>query len=104
MITHFPAILAAGLVLLLMLGTWFRVPMGSVYYVGQCAIQCGTCLGYVSDGGMVAAGAWASVAGITAWMAWRKRPPRKRKPSKVLATVRVLAHRLIVEPVPATTR
>jgi hypothetical protein len=38
----------------------------------------------------------ASFAGWFAYLAWKRRKPRQRKPSKVAGVVRDLGHRLVV--------
>jgi hypothetical protein len=40
----------------------------------------------------------AAVTGWLAYLAWNRRKPRQRKPSKVAAKVRDLGHRLVVVP------
>lgn len=40
----------------------------------------------------------AVIGAALAWLFWRKRPPRKRRPSKIAARVRDLGHRLVVAP------
>lgn len=50
------------------------------------------------DGNQAMAAVRAALAGVIAWIAWRKRPPRRRRPSKVAAKVRDLGHRLVVVP------
>jgi membrane protein implicated in regulation of membrane protease activity len=39
---------------------------------------------------------FGAAAAIQAWLWWQKRPPRNRRPSKTLATIRDLGHRLVV--------
>lgn len=43
-----------------------------------------------------ASSAFGASAAMHGWMWWKRRPPRKRRPSKVLATIRDLGHRLAV--------
>lgn len=52
----------------------------------------------IGMGRMPVAIAWAALAGANAWLAYKQRPPRKRKPSKVAARIRDLGHRLAVVP------
>jgi len=40
----------------------------------------------------------AGFAGWFAYLAWKRRPPRKRKPSKVAARIKDLGHRLVLVP------
>lgn len=57
----------------------------------------------------VAAGQWRPAAiqtilvAINVWLAWKTRPPRrKRRPSRVAARVKDLGHRLVIAPAPTT--
>jgi Flp pilus assembly protein TadB len=50
------------------------------------------------SGEVVGASVWTIVAALEAWWAWKNRPPRRRKPSKVAAVVRAVAGRLAVVP------
>ena len=52
----------------------------------------------VAMGDMPVAIAWAALSGANAWLAFKQRPPRKRKPSKVAARIRDLGHRLVLVP------
>jgi membrane protein implicated in regulation of membrane protease activity len=40
--------------------------------------------------------AFATLSGANAWLAWKQRPPRKRRPSKVAARIHDLGHRLVL--------
>lgn len=50
------------------------------------------------EGHMFAGVVNAALAGVYAWLAWKHRNRKDRKPSKVLAKVRDLGHRLVVTP------
>ena len=39
---------------------------------------------------------WAAISGWLAWLAWTRRPPRRRRPSRVAGWIRDLGHRLVV--------
>lgn len=45
---------------------------------------------------LTAALAYGSAGAIYAWLWWHRRPPRQRRPSKTLAAIRDLGHRLVV--------
>lgn len=69
-------------------------------FYGYVLLAAANMIGAVADavgGNQVMAAVRAALAGVIAWVAWRKRPPRRR-PSKVAAKVRDLGHRLVVVP------
>lgn len=51
---------------------------------------------FLIDGCLPIAGECAAIAGWHAWDMWRRRPPRKRRESRVLGHIRDLGHRLVV--------
>lgn len=70
-------------------------------FYGYVLLAAANMIGAVADavgGNQVMAAVRAALAGVIAWVAWRKRPPRRRRPSKVAAKVRDLGHRLVVVP------
>lgn len=52
----------------------------------------------IADGDAAMAAVDAGISGWFAYLAWTRRKPRQRKPSKVAAKVRDLGHRLVAVP------
>jgi membrane protein implicated in regulation of membrane protease activity len=48
--------------------------------------------------------AWGALSGANAWLAYKQRPPRKRRPSKVAARIHDLGHRLVLVPAQGSSR
>jgi len=73
-----------------------RQPTGPASWLGFRAVMFGGAAICLTIQFPAASAAYGSAAAINAWMWWKRRPPRKRRPSKALATIRDLGHRLVV--------
>lgn len=88
------------------------------YIVERCIIRAGVAYYAVVSFGLLVHASWlfgvgvragagvdlagSAIAALLAGWLWRRRPPRKRRPSKVAGRVRDLGHRLTTAPVTAS--
>jgi hypothetical protein len=91
-VSEFFGLSAAGFAL------WeLRVPEIPPWLCGLlAALWAMSAVGFVTSGHTVGGVLYGVGAAIMAWIWWHRRPPRKRRPSKTLAAIWDLGHRLVV--------